>query len=46
MERPIWYAIQDFAVVTGLNCDEIVASHSKEKEKDIWRGKENVNSVI
>ena len=38
MGKPIRYAIQDFALVTGLNCGQIVVVHHQVKGKGV-RGK-------
>ncbi|KAF8084767.1 hypothetical protein N665_0702s0005 [Sinapis alba] len=37
--KPIRYAIQDFALVTGLNCGELCESHRPENNKGCARGK-------
>ncbi|KAF8103811.1 hypothetical protein N665_0184s0006 [Sinapis alba] len=39
VRKPILYAIQDFALVTCLNCEAIRASHSLDKEKSAVRMK-------
>ncbi|XP_033145455.1 uncharacterized protein LOC117133426 [Brassica rapa] len=39
--KPIRYAIEDFALVTGLNCEEPPASSMREQEKVVVRAKGN-----